>query len=108
MRPKRGALPGSRAHDWYRILGEPCAPASIVILFSYVAAAVSGAVAGRGVRGALTSADTDVMCRANSSGTAARLGGHRLWSWEAGYPGTGGGLCVSSAVLGSERRARFH
>ena len=53
-------------------VGDPPAPASIVILFSfYLAAAVSGAVAGRGVRGALTSADTDVMCRANSSGTAA-------------------------------------
>jgi hypothetical protein len=40
-------------------------------LLLYLAAAVSGTVAGRGVRGALTSADTDVMCRANSSGTAA-------------------------------------
>ena len=40
-------------------------------LLLYLAAAVSGAVAGRGVRGALASADTDVMCRANSSGTAA-------------------------------------
>src|SRR6266542_1322426 len=37
----------------------------------YLAAAVSGAVAGSGARWALRSADTDVMCRANSSGTAA-------------------------------------
>ena len=35
------------------------------------AAAADGAVAGSGVRGVLTSADTDVMCRANSSGTTA-------------------------------------
>src|SRR5258708_13632866 len=37
----------------------------------YLAAAASGAVAGSGARWALRSADTDVMCRASSSGTAA-------------------------------------
>src|SRR5260370_38455164 len=40
-------------------------------LLLYVAAAVSGAVTGSGARWALRSAETDVMCRANSSGTAA-------------------------------------
>ena len=37
----------------------------------YTAAGAGGAVAGSGVRGVLTSADTDVMCRANNSGTTA-------------------------------------
>src|SRR6185437_782773 len=37
----------------------------------YLATAASGAVAGSGARRALRSADTDVMCRVSSSGTAA-------------------------------------
>jgi hypothetical protein len=40
-------------------------------LVLYFAVAVTGPVAGNGVCGALTSADTAVMCRAKKSGTVA-------------------------------------
>ncbi len=43
-----------------------CLSASVMSF--YRAAAVSGPAAGSGVRGALTGAAVDVMCRASSSG----------------------------------------
>src|SRR5258706_15673507 len=52
----------------------------------YLAAAASGAVAGSGARWALRSADTDVMCRASSTGTADR-GSSARGSSQIGGPG---------------------